>query len=113
METGIPLLMKLNGEGIYDSKPIAPYSSGNIFFTQSDDEKNIYAFVLSEKEDVTIPSQIVIDHFLADPKSKISILGISTILKWRAENGKTIIDIPSIVAAKMHRKYAIAFKIQQ
>ena len=67
--------MKINSEGIYNSKPVAPYSSGNIFFTQADDEKNIYAFYLSDKNDVVLPAEIKIENFSVNKKSSISLLG--------------------------------------
>ncbi len=39
--------LKVNGEGIYDSRPIRPWSSGNIYLTQSKDSLRVYAFYLS------------------------------------------------------------------
>ena len=38
--------MKINGEGIYHSKPFAPYSSNNIFFTQNKSDQSVYAIYL-------------------------------------------------------------------
>ncbi len=47
--------LKINGAGIYNSRPIRPYSSENIYLTQSRDEKTVYAFVLGTGEDVILP----------------------------------------------------------
>ncbi len=103
--------MKINGEGIYNSQPVAPYSSDNIFFTQSKDGKTNYAFYLSETEDVKLPSTVIIKNFVATPGSKIVALGSTTKLKWKVENGNTVISIPSSVAAKLNAKYAVGFSV--
>jgi len=103
--------MKINGEGIYNSKPIAPYSSDNIFFTQSKDGKNIYAFYLSEKEDVTLPAQIKISQIASTKKTKIILLGEKEKLKWKQEGNDIIITIPSSLQNKPVGKYADVFKI--
>ncbi len=105
--------MKINGEGIYNSKPIAPYSSDNIFFTQSKDGKNIYAFYLSEKDDVMLPAQIKINALTINKKSKIQVLGSGEKLKWNQEGGNIIINIPAKMQNKNVAKYALVMKISQ
>jgi len=92
--------MKINGEGIYYSKPVAPYSSDNIFFTQSKDGKNIYAFYLSSKYDVTLPSRIKISQVNATKKTKIVLLGSKEKLKWKQEGKDITITIPSSMQIK-------------
>jgi len=105
--------MKINSEGIYNSKPIAPYSSGNIFFTQSDDEKNMFAFYLSDKNEVILPAEIKIENFSISAKSAISLLGSSKKLKWKIENNNLIITIPSSLQKKSVDNYAAVFKISK
>jgi len=103
--------MKINGEGIYYSKPIVPYSSDNIFFTQSKDGKNMYAFYLSDKEDVVLPSQIKINNLSINKKSKIQVLGFTEKLKWAQEGENLIINIPTKMQNKNVAKYALVLKI--
>ena len=103
--------MKINGEGIYYSKPVAPYSSDNIFFTQSKDGKNIYAFYLSSKYDVTLPSRIKISQVNATKKTKIVLLGSKEKLKWKQEGKDITITIPSSMQNKVIGRYADVFKI--
>jgi alpha-L-fucosidase len=105
--------MKINSEGIYNSKPVAPYSSGNIFFTQADDEKNIYAFYLSDKNEVILPAEIKIDSFSINKRSAITLLGSSKKLKWKTENNDLIIAIPSSLQKKPVDNYAAVFKISK
>jgi alpha-L-fucosidase len=105
--------MKINGEAIHGSKPLAPYESGNIHFTQADDEKTQYAFYLSDKDDVALPAQVTLQKFEAPAKAKISLLGSGAKLKWKVENGNTIIEIPSLVRNKWSGKHAVVFKMMR
>ena len=100
--------MKVNAEGIYNSKPKAPYSTGNTYFTQSKDEKTVYAFVLPETS--KLENQITIGSILLQPTSKIMMLGTKQWLKWKLVNGDILIDIPEKIAAQANG-YSDVFKI--
>lgn len=104
--------MKINSEAIYGSIPLAPYESGNVYFTQSKTEKTQYAFYLSKEENVNLPLQVVLKKFEAPAKSKIRLLGNGASLKWKVENGNTVIEIPTLVKNKWKGKYAAVFKIE-
>jgi alpha-L-fucosidase len=103
--------MKTNSEGIYSTKPLAPYSSGNFYFTQSKKDQSIYAYYLSDKETVSLPTEMTISNFTPPAKSTITLLGVKAKLSWKAANGNTIIKIPASVAKLINSKYAVAFKI--
>ncbi|MBS1667447.1 MAG: alpha-L-fucosidase [Bacteroidetes bacterium] len=104
--------MKINGEGIYNSKPIAPYSSDNIFFTQSKDGKNVYAFYLSDKDEIVLPSEIMLPDFSTTKKSSIHLLGYKDKLKWKQDGDKLIISVPKKLKDKAVGKYAVVFAIR-
>ena len=101
--------LKVNGEGIYNSRTIAPWSSGNVYLTQSKDSANVYAFVLNEGKDkaVTLPTEITIERFTARPKSTVTILGRKVKPKWRQEGKNMVIEIPP----EVHGDYALTLKI--
>lgn len=103
----------INGEGIYNSKPIAPYSTDNIYYTQSKDGKSIYAFYLSDKDAVTLPGQVILKNVEASKGSKISLLGTTAKLKSKIENGSTVITIPASVAGKVTSQHVAVFKIEK
>jgi alpha-L-fucosidase len=103
--------MKINGEGIYNSKPVIPYSIDNIFFTQSEDNRNVYAFYLAEKEDVILPGQIVVRNFSTNIKSSIYLLGFPKKLSWKQDGNNLLISIPSAFQNKPLGKYAMVFRI--
>jgi alpha-L-fucosidase len=103
--------MKINGEAIHGSKPLAPYEQGNIHFTQSKDGKAKYVFYLSDQDDVKLPSEVVIKNFPVAKGSRISLLGTGARLKWKSENDTVTIMIPSLVQTKWQGKYAAVFKV--
>ena len=108
--------LKVNGEGIYNSRPVRPWSSGNIYLTQSKDSLHIYAFYLGEgKEgegtDIILPPELTIERFTAPKKSRVSILGRKGDLKWRQEGRKMVITIPPALQHRVIGQHAIAFKI--
>jgi N-acetyl-beta-hexosaminidase/alpha-L-fucosidase len=123
--------MTINGEGIYGSHPVQPYSSGTsvtpgnantsnpsgvLYLTQSKDSLHIYAFYLGDGKDpadpaITLPAELTIDRFTPAAGSKVSILGIKAKLKWREEGKKMLILIPPALQHKVVGQHAVTFKI--
>ena len=103
--------LKINGEGIYNSRPIRPYSSENVYLTQSKDSANVYAFFLGKGKEVFLPAEITIDRYTAPAKSRISLLGVKGNLKWRQEGKKVVITVPKNMQGKIAGEHAVAFKI--
>jgi len=103
--------IRVNGEGIYNSRPIFPWSSGNVYLTQTKDSSAIYAFFLgdNEEKDIALPPEITIERFTAKPNSKVTILGHDAVLKWRQEGRKMVIEVPPAVR---NGEYAIALRIK-
>ncbi len=103
--------LKVNGEGIYNSRPVRPYASGPVYLTQSKDSATVYAFWVSEGASVTLPAQVEIDKFTPGKNSRVSILGSKEKLKWRQDGKKMIILIPPALQNKRVGQHAITFKI--
>ena len=103
--------LKVNGEGIYGSRTIFPWSSGNVYLTQTKDSSAVYAFFLGEGKDVILPAEVIIDRFTARPKSHVNILGRKGSLKWRQEGKKMIIEIPPALRDKPVGEHAVTFRI--
>jgi alpha-L-fucosidase len=102
--------MKTNSEGIYNSKSLEPYSSGNIFFTQSKDGKKKFAYYLLE-DTVKIVNDITIKNFQASPGAKISVAGSAFRLKWKNTDGHLVITLPKGFAKNSAEKHALCFII--
>jgi alpha-L-fucosidase len=103
--------LKINGEGIYGSKPVRPYSSDNILLTQSNDRAHLYAFYLGEGKEVVLPPGITIDRVTPATGGRVILLGSKGNLKWRMEGKKLVIKIPPALRNKGVGEYALVFRI--
>jgi len=103
--------MKTNGEGIYGTHPIRPYSSDNVYLTQSKDSSAVYAFFLPESRAVTLPAEITIDRFTPAAASKVTMLGSKEKFKWKMDGKKMVISVPKDLQGKSVGEHAVAFKI--
>lgn len=98
--------LKINGDAIYKTRPIAPYKSGDVCFTQSKDGKTIYAIRLL-KENETVPQTISFSGIDIPARSAIQLVGSSKKLKWKKEGDKTIVTVPKNTKSE----HALAIKI--
>jgi len=103
--------IKVNGEGIYSSKAVAPYSAGNIFFTQTKGGSTEYAFLLSKTNDVNLEPVVRIATGNDKKAKKVTLLGVNQKLKWKQQGGDIDITIPAALQSGNGLQYAAAFKI--
>lgn len=89
--------MKVNGEGIYNSRAVAPYSSGNTYYTKNKDRNRIYAFVLADKETVVLPESINIALKDIKKVKHVSMLGSKQKLKWKSSTDGITIAVPASI----------------
>ncbi|MGN6179498.1 MAG: alpha-L-fucosidase [Mucilaginibacter sp.] len=104
--------MQINGEGIYNSTSVAPYSEDNIYYTKSDHSNTLYAFVLSDKDEVTLPGQLHFHLQGIGKVKKVSLLGIARKLKWETNNDELVVNIPANLQSGNGLLHAATFKIQ-
>ncbi len=105
--------MNINSEAIYESTPMAPYSTDNIYYTQSKKGNQFYAMYLAETENVTLPDEIVLKNIELDKRCKVQLLGSTQQLKWKTTNNNTVITIPAAVKANWKGQHAAVFKIKK
>ena len=79
--------MDVNGEGIYETKTVAPYRQGKWAFTKKG--STTYAFYMAE-EGEKLPSEVAITGLEIGPKQKISIAGTKGTLK--VKDGKIVVS---------------------
>lgn len=104
--------MQINQEGIYGSTPVAPYSAGNIYFTQNKEKNCRYAFYLTAEDETKMPPTVFIDNISVAKATKISIFGTSLRLKWKPEGSGIRINIPASLQQNPPAQYAWCFVIQ-
>ena len=85
--------MKINGEGIYNTKVLAPYKKGNICMAQKDSGE-AYFFYLCEKGQTKMPERINIPAYKPAKGDKVTILGYHKSLKWEQTQDGFVVNIP-------------------
>ncbi|TSD67948.1 alpha-L-fucosidase [Inquilinus sp. KBS0705] len=103
--------MQINGEGIYGSKSVAPYSSGNIYYTKAKSSNTIYAFLMADADTVKFDDTISIKLNDITKVKKVSLLGFKQSLKWQLKGDELVVKIPASIQ-KSQTYQAATFKIQ-
>lgn len=104
--------MKINGEGIYNTTSLAPYSEGNTFYTKIKTSNVIYAFVLADKGTITLPAKASFHLKIGSKIKKISLLGVDKKLNWAQDGDSINVMIPRGLQIGSGLNYAATFKIQ-
>jgi alpha-L-fucosidase len=94
--------MRVNGEAIYGSRPIAPYTNANVCLTQTPGTGVVHAIVLTEEGERTLPLTLRLPGLQAESGAALSILGVEGTLPWQNEDGDLIVTIPATISA-IHR----------
>jgi len=102
--------MKVNGDAIYATRPIAPYKEDNVCFTQNKNGQ-VNAIYLAAENESTLPPTITLKGIQPVPKALISLLGYEGKLKWKTINGETLINIPAALQKNPPCKYAWTIRI--
>jgi len=105
--------MKVHGEAVYGTMPLAPYEDGNVLYLQSKDKKTIFVYMLSDKTDeVVLPAGISLKNIALNKKSRIVYMDApKEKIKFQTADGATVLNIPAKLQNKVAGKYAVAFKI--
>ncbi len=102
--------MKVNGNAIYATRPVAPYKENNICFTQNKTGE-VNAIYLAAETEKTMPATITIKGIRPSPKAVITLLGYSGKLKWKTVDGATVITLPEKLRKNPPCSYAWTFRI--
>ena len=104
--------MKINGEGIYNTKVLPPYKSDNICMTQKDNGES-YFFYMCKEGEFTMPKEIYINSHLPAKNAKVYLLGYKKQLKWKkTENGFKVI-IPEKIRHNPPSDYVWTIKVSK
>ena len=70
--------MKVNGEAIYGTRPIAPYKDGNVSFTRKGN--TVYAIDVTKSDSEGMPGQIAWSTLRPAVGSAVRLLGVSALV---------------------------------
>lgn len=124
---GIGAWLKVNGEAIYATRPLAPYERGNLYFSQKRSGER-YAIWLSAKSDwestpkkkrandaVTddsLPATFTVPAEVAAGRTQVALLGSGQALKVsKGAGGELVVAIPESLRKKLPGQHAWTFKI--
>ncbi len=102
--------MKVNGEGIYGTKPAAPHQTGDVYFTAKDDA--IYAFYAPQEGVEELPEKIFLGD-ITPAKSYVTMLGSKARLRWKKDDGGVSVSIPESLRKKAPCDHVICLKINK
>lgn len=102
--------MKVNSEGIYNSKPIAPYKEDNICMTQQDNGET-YFFYLAEEGEHQMPAEIVIKSHQPAKGSSVVLLGSEKKLTWKNTEAGFVVTIPKSLRNNPPCEYVWTIKV--
>jgi len=104
--------LRINGEAIYSTRPIAPYTDGKLRYTRGKDGSTYIIYLLDENE--TLPKEIMVKGITPGKGAKISMLGQKgTSLRWTQGGGFLKIQVSKYQGKAMPSGYAFALKISQ
>jgi alpha-L-fucosidase len=101
--------LKVNGEGIYETRARDVWKENDIYFTRSKNHKNVYAFMEKFPE-----KEVLILSVSPKKGSKIYLFGYKKPLKWTQTSEGVKIAIPEALQSPENRpcKYAWGLKFQ-
>ena len=101
--------MRVNGEAIYGTRPIAPYKQGPVVFTRKG--QTVYAIYLTAHEGEGLPERITFSMLKPVLGSKIQLLGTRKPLQWGTDNDcRTTVTIPGPIAKAPPCQHAFTLK---
>ena len=104
--------MKINSEGIYNSKPLLPYKENNICITQQDNGVT-YFFYLAEEGETQMPEEIIINSHQPKKGASVTLLGSGKKLKWQNDGEGFKVIVPNSLRNKPPCGYAWTIKVSE
>jgi alpha-L-fucosidase len=102
--------LMVNGEAIYNTRPLSPYREGKMCYTQGR-TGSVYAIYLPEDNEKGPPAKIWITSMNVPQNASVTLLGSSTPLKWEMTGNGLLVDIPEALQSKPPCVSAWVFKI--
>lgn len=102
--------MKVNGEAIYNTRPIPPYKEGKTCLTSLKDG-SVFAIYLADKDETAPPTKILLSSIQPEKGATVTMLGYDHPLKWENIGKGILIEVPEEVVKNPPCRYAWAFKI--
>ena len=100
--------MKVNGEAIYGTRPIAPYAEGKIRLTRAKDG-SVYLIYLADEGETALPKYIALSTIVPAPGATVTLLGTGRTMPWEKSGTGFVVRVPD--GLKAPNAYAWVFKL--
>jgi len=102
--------MRINGEAIYNTRPIPPYKEGKTCLTSLKDG-TVFAIYLADEDESNPPKKILLSSIKPEAGTTVTMLGHDHSLKWENIGKGILIEVPEEAFKNPPCRYAWAFKI--
>jgi alpha-L-fucosidase len=104
--------LKVNGEAIYETRPIEPYIEGKLRFTSLKDG-TVFAIYLADEGERELPETISLTGITTAQNARIELLGSNARLTAKRVGNAMIIDIPESIRRSTAGQFAWTIKISR
>ena len=101
--------LKANGEAIYETTPVEPYSDGKVAYTAKGD-KTIYAIYMPAMDEKELPAYVMVRTKLTG-KLKVSLLASKQNLSYKRFDDIIMVSIPENLRSSLAKLEAVVFKV--
>jgi len=112
MLAGVADWMRINGEAIHDTRPVAPYRDGRIALTRNRHNGAIYAIYLSKPDQHAPPSRMWLNETAPAVGASITMLGDDARLEWEPVADGCLVTIPERLIAEPPCSHTWVLKIE-
>jgi alpha-L-fucosidase len=102
--------MRVNGEALYGSRPVAPHRSGDIAYTMGKDG-TLFAIVIAGEADSTLPARFSVPGFRPADGGGVTLLGSGNRLPWEASPEGCTVMVPEADRKKPPSSHAWVLRI--
>ena len=103
--------MRVNGEAIYGTRPVAPYKEGRVCLTKKGNV--VYAIHLAGPGEEAPPARIALASVQPKAGSTVRLLGFDAPVPWKAEGKGLILEVPAEVVLKPPCQDAFVFRVER
>ncbi|MDP2236854.1 MAG: alpha-L-fucosidase [Bacteroidales bacterium] len=108
---GIGKWMDLNGEAIYNTRPMPPYEADRLHFTQSKDGQKRFAIMLIQ-ENEEIPETIVLPEVFIKDAIEIRLPGVDNLLPVVTHKDHKSVSLTNAIRLKFKGSPALVFALK-
>ena len=107
---GIGKWLAVNGDAIYGTRPVEPFSDGRLCYTQKAGTLN--AIYLVNESDTALPDELLVKTEMAG-KLKVTIPSLNKNLKFKKTDGGIIVSIPAKLKPLLLAQEAFVIRVEK